>query len=393
MHPVNNKIFKVFISSSDELNPEREAAELAIHRLNREYRGVVELKIIRWEKQFYQADRSLQQQIEATSETDLFIGMVWTRIGLPISPIEVCREDGSAYESGTVFEIETALAAKKKIGAPDIYLFQKEEPIEYETSPEDLRRIAEQIELLQSLLRKWQRDKEGHFIGSSNYFTSTNQFVQDIEDCIRNWLLQECKLEPKEHVWNVVNQGSPFCGLTAFDESHQNVFFGRDSERRQALQKLMVVHNAGCGSLIVLGASGIGKSSFVRAGLVPDITQQGLISGVDLWRCCVITPTSDPFKRLTDALLQPSYSGEIAPLPELVDGDFKTKSALLTAFRSIPEVSINIFASALDRVSDLEAKRLGAKLSIHSRLLLVIDQFEELEVMMNSEAEDLKWTP
>ena len=60
--------------------------------------------------------------------------------------------------------------------------------------------------------------------------------------------------------------------------------------------------------LLVVGASGAGKSSLARAGLVPRITASGVVPTVDLWRVAVMHPSeaSDgPIASLAKRLFEP----------------------------------------------------------------------------------------
>ena len=65
---------------------------------------------------------------------------------------------------------------------------------------------------------------------------------------------------------------SPWRGLQALDEPEAGVFFGRDGSLQRALDRLSELRSAGGRKLLViLGASGSGKSSFLRAGLLPRL--------------------------------------------------------------------------------------------------------------------------
>ena len=74
-------------------------------------------------------------------------------------------------------------------------------------------------------------------------------------------------------------KGSPFRGLAAFEAAHSAVFFGREAAIARATAKLRRAP-----FLLVIGASGSGKSSLLRAGLIPRVTAPGVIPDVDLWR-------------------------------------------------------------------------------------------------------------
>ncbi len=68
------------------------------------------------------------------------------------------------------------------------------------------------------------------------------------------------------------NSRPPYPGLVAFQEADAAIYFGRDDEIREALDRLGRIHRLGTTAmLMVLGASGTGKSSLVRAGLIPRV--------------------------------------------------------------------------------------------------------------------------
>src|SRR5690349_2365961 len=67
---------------------------------------------------------------------------------------------------------------------------------------------------------------------------------------------------------------SPYRGLEPFDAQDAAMFFGRDVEILQGLDKLRAMRAAGDKSLfVILGPSGAGKSSFLRAGLLPRLVR------------------------------------------------------------------------------------------------------------------------
>jgi DNA-binding winged helix-turn-helix (wHTH) protein/tetratricopeptide (TPR) repeat protein len=68
------------------------------------------------------------------------------------------------------------------------------------------------------------------------------------------------------------DQGSPFRGLAAFEESHAAIFFGRVQAATRLRQTVLDQVSGGCAMALVLGASGSGKTSLVRAGLLPQLT-------------------------------------------------------------------------------------------------------------------------
>jgi transcriptional regulator with XRE-family HTH domain len=93
--------------------------------------------------------------------------------------------------------------------------------------------------------------------------------------------------------------GSPYRGLAAFGEQDAALFFGREAATAQVLER-MSRHLAGAGLLMVSGVSGAGKSSLLRAGVLPRIRAAGLAAapGAAWWPCVVFTPTRAPLDEL-----------------------------------------------------------------------------------------------
>jgi DNA-binding SARP family transcriptional activator/WD40 repeat protein len=80
----------------------------------------------------------------------------------------------------------------------------------------------------------------------------------------------------------------PYLGLAGYDESDAALFFGRER-----LTSALAGRLADQSIVVVIGASGVGKSSLVRAGLVPAL-RAGALAGSAAWRIDVDTPTGTP---------------------------------------------------------------------------------------------------
>ncbi len=139
---------------------------------------------------------------------------------------------------------------------------------------------------------------------------------------------------------------SPFLGMAAFQEANAEMFFGRDREVAEASARL--TDNP---LLVLAGPSGIGKSSLVRAGLVPALKQSGA------WQVCIARPGRRPLEELVQAVVT------------LLHHDTRNRTdAISTAV---------VFERACR-----EPGALGALLRSHARttsrqILIFIDQFEE----------------
>jgi WD40 repeat protein len=101
-----------------------------------------------------------------------------------------------------------------------------------------------------------------------------------------------------------VDEVVPYRGLRVFAEEDAGLFFGRDGEVQRLLEKLKSSR-----FLAVLGASGSGKSSLVRAGLVPRL-RAGAIADGDRWHVYVLRPGAEPLTALAAQLakLQPGQA-------------------------------------------------------------------------------------
>ena len=89
-------------------------------------------------------------------------------------------------------------------------------------------------------------------------------------------------------------KGSPFRGLAAFRVRHAPVFFGRSRDIARAVDRWKDAAERGVPFLLVVGASGSGKSSLARAGSVPRLTTPGAVPAVDQWRVAVLRPSEIP---------------------------------------------------------------------------------------------------
>lgn len=143
----------------------------------------------------------------------------------------------------------------------------------------------------------------------------------------------------------------PYPGLRPFREQEADLFFGREEQVED-----MVARLESRSFLAVVGTSGCGKSSLVRAGLIPAL-REGLLSGAGShWRTLVMRPGGDPYARLTGALIE-----SVGP----VGGADATDAAFLESrIRRGPSGLLDVLAE--DRFAD------------DSDCLLLVDQFEEI---------------
>jgi len=154
---------------------------------------------------------------------------------------------------------------------------------------------------------------------------------------------------------------NPFPGLRPFEADESHLFFGREAATNDLLQKLQVNR-----FITVVGTSGSGKSSLVRAGMLPDLYGGFMTRAGSRWRVAVLRPSDSPIRALAQALAGAETFG--AP-----GGDGEMQSA-------ITEAVLRRGALGLIDVAR------QAKLPADENLLVVVDQFEELFRLCYSDA-------
>ncbi|MFO0991614.1 MAG: adenylate/guanylate cyclase domain-containing protein [Hyphomicrobiales bacterium] len=160
---------------------------------------------------------------------------------------------------------------------------------------------------------------------------------------------------------------APFRGLDRFEFDHSDLFFGRSHAIATCIERLERLANSGNAFLLIYGMSGSGKSSLLRAGLMPTITKVDASAGVALWRRCLVRPSEGPdaVQSLAFGLLREEALPEIAA--EKAAGEFAD------LIRASPERALAPIRSALAQAAAAQ----GLSLS-QVRLVVAVDQMEEL---------------
>ena len=93
------KTLRVFVSSPGDVAEERVIADRVISRVSDRYASILSLEAIIWEHEPLQATGSFQEQITRPSETDIFVCILWSRLGTRL-PGSIRRPDGTLYQWG-----------------------------------------------------------------------------------------------------------------------------------------------------------------------------------------------------------------------------------------------------------------------------------------------------
>ena len=147
---------------------------------------------------------------------------------------------------------------------------------------------------------------------------------------------------------------SPYPGLRPFTRYEADIFFGREAQVDQLLEKLRRSR-----FLAVVGASGCGKSSLIRAGLIPSLETGFMVNAGARWRVAEMRPGDHPLARLAQALLEPPQA-----LAEVQGSGPEALAWLKAELRRGPRGLIEVMRRT--------------PLPRGANLLLLVDQFEEI---------------
>ena len=376
---------RVFVSSPGDAQFERSRLERVTERLNGEFQGIVHIVPIRWEMELYKADQTFQAQIPEAAQCDIVVAIFRSRLG-SVLPADFRRmTNGEPYPSGTAYEVLTAIDASKAHGFPDVYVFRFPQPPSVQLDDPKRNEIETQWQHLKAFFDAWFKTPEGEFKAAFQSFASTDDFEAQAEVLLRKWL-EEKVLHGRSLTWPA-EKGSPFRGLAAFGAKHAPVFFGRSRDITKAVDRLKDAAEKSCPFLLVDGASGSGKSSLVRAGLVPRLTAAGVVPSVDVWRVAVMRPAEvfgEPFAALARALLvdeadlPEAEQGRPPALPELSASDFPRADDLTALLAHANESALKPILSTFTGIEQTVREKEGYDRGVKVALLLVVDQLDEL---------------
>ena len=351
------KTLRIFISSPGDVAEERLIARRVIGRLDSQFGDIVGIEAVYWENRPLVATASFQEQLPNPSETDIVLTILWSRLGT-ILPNHIKRADGSHYASGTEFEFDDAVAGFRRSGEPEILVYRKTATLEFSG---DAAVAAEQLKQKQSLdefTSKWfAKATDGSLKAAFHAFASPADFEELVEAHLGRLVEQRLppgvRLRATATSWR---QGSPFRGLEPFGVEHTSVFFGRTAAVANVLLKLRRQMERGRAFVLVVSMSGGGKSSLVRAGVLPLLQQPGVVGTATLWLHAIVRPSEGQgnlLLALTRALTQPGA------LPSLASGNAQSLALRVTAAMQ------DVASARQARASDCQ-------------LALIVDQLEEM---------------
>jgi hypothetical protein len=378
---------RVFLASPGDVGDERALARQVLERLPYDplLRGRIAIEVVAWDQPGagvpMLATMTPQAAIAAglpkPRECDIVVVIFWSRMGTPL-PDEYRKPDGSPYLSGTEWEYLDALEASEASGKPSILVYRRtEEPPLYRKDPQFKEKLAQQ-ELVEAFFAAF-RNPDRSIKRGCNEYATPEDFRKQLELHLK--ALIGPLLDKRRDVGAVPQpgtppksppalwQGSPFPGLRAFTPLDAPVFFGRGRETDELVRGL---GNPATRFVIVVGASGSGKSSLVAAGLLPRLAANALEGSKD-WVLPHVVSAGDAGRRQWTGLrFSPGEFGDnpfvalAARLAPLLPDESLTPGKVAELLEARPDAFAEHAAMALEGKPDW------------AELLVFLDQFEEL---------------
>jgi very-short-patch-repair endonuclease/formylglycine-generating enzyme required for sulfatase activity len=360
---------RVFISSPGDVNAERKIAlDVIDYFPNRpSYREKVAFRVVAWDKPgagtamlgTLTPQEAINRGLPKPSECDIVIVIFWSRMGTHFT-----HTDGVEYQSGTHWELLDALNSK----STQTMIFRRTEERLFKSSEKKEQEQNDRvIEFFKSDLFY---HPDGSIVRGVNQYATPDDFRRDFEIFFEEQVVRllesyhkgeaeppvPAAYTPPAHAENVTTvtaqvwHGSPFPGLRAFTEADAPIFFGRGRETDALMKQI-----SSSRFVTVVGASGSGKSSLVRAGMIPRL-KSNAIEGSANWLVARFTPGESPFVNMAEAIKEVLPSLRLA---DLLKAKADITSLIESALKDRPE---------------------------YVQILLFIDQFEELFTLAKSDA-------
>jgi len=388
---------RVFLASPGDVAEERALAFEALDRLSYDPLLVekVTIRAVAWDKpgagmpMF--AEMTPQEAIKAglprPSQCDIVVVILWSRMGTLLPVAEYRKPDGSAYLSGTEWEYLDALEATQRHGRPEILVYRRTQPCLLNPADPQFKDKLGQWEAVSAFFAAF-RNPDGSISHGANDYATPEDFRQQLNLHLRSIIrrlqdtrsaAQAARIEraalaaPAARAEPVAGPplwtGSPFPGLRAFTPDDAPIFFGRGRETDELVRRLS---DASTRFLMVVGASGSGKSSLVAAGLLPRLGANA-IEGAKDWLV--------PRMAAGEADARKHWAGLRFTPGELGDNPFQALAVKLTPLLPEHATTPRRVAERLEgdpaRLVQLIDAALAGRPS-WAEALLFIDQFEEL---------------
>ncbi len=353
---------RIFVSSPSDVDHERALIKDVVERLAQEYLPYFRLQTILWEEEALTADRTFQAGLTQPRDCDIVLVILWARLGSPL-PQEPYRG-----MTGTEWEFVSAVEASIERGTPEVLVYKKVAPRLVDvTNAEVATEALTDRQRLDAFFREHFFNPDNSFRRAFRTFESDAELRELLGLQLRKLLNRRISLERRAHLGDDLHwHGSPFRPDRPFEQPDARVFAGRERELRELIGLLAERGSDEIGCLLLSGASGCGKTSLLRAGLVPRLTRPFLFEGVARMHGIMVAPAANqaPIDALAAALMDEPV------LADALRADGVDADSLSRLLRAEPGWAARQIAAALGRThAGADAVR---------RLVLILDPLEVL---------------
>src|SRR5260221_52418 len=242
----------VFISSPGDVYEERRIATRVLQRLNRIH-AIADRYILiplAYEESVPAVVGRKPQTIVDTymmeaSKSDIFICILWQRMGTPV----INEETGEQFQSGTEYEFTDAYSANQKLGKPSILLYRGKKLVSSDADPEQLRQVQVFFERFEG--------ENANLKGLYKIYRSNEEFevilLHDLYKVI--YRFDDAVISS---VWALPSSLPNFLREDWGEVPHVENFYGREKELTELKQWIEDDHSR---LIAILGMGGMGKTS------------------------------------------------------------------------------------------------------------------------------------
>jgi formylglycine-generating enzyme required for sulfatase activity len=341
--PSRNDPILVFIAAPGDMEQEVALACREVNSYAKQHASLVEIRLVAWSvlgdgiklETRLGPQAAIDRGLPRPAECDIVIALFGNRMGTPLSASFATKPDGSQFRSGTEYEFLTAHWASLEHGRPSVLLYRCEKPFTPSADPRTLREEMAQIEAVTALVAEFRNPDGSHEHNrlraaslSELRRKLTTRLGTAIEAAIRLRIPERQERDLLEQPWD----GSPFPGFASFERDQWPIFRGRDEVADDLMKHLLrpaaeavpesapaladdpgaaaeaqgaaaadpdapAVPAARC--LALFGASGSGKSSVIKAGVLRRFFE---LHSSRHWPIAELTPGIDPLRKLAGAI-------------------------------------------------------------------------------------------